>query len=71
MTLPTNLHAQALNLHTIEKLRLIDDLLASISPSTSEIDRAWKKETEERIHAYEQGSLATRSIEEVLKKYAD
>lgn len=71
MSLPASLHAQALNLQTMEKLRLIDDLLASISPTSSKIDQAWQQETEERTHAFEQGQLATNPMEEVLKKYAN
>jgi len=33
-----------------------------------EIDRAWAKETEDRIDAYDRGDITASPVEEVLKK---
>lgn len=48
------------------KLELIDRLLESISPTTKEIENAWKDEAERRIEEVRTGKVKPIPIEEVF-----
>ena len=50
------------------KLELIDKLLESVSPGTSEIDELWKTEIERRIDEVESGTVQTIPGDEVFAK---
>ncbi len=50
------------------KLKLIDHLLESISPTTKEIDEAWKEEVERRIDEVERGEVKLIPGEEVFAR---
>lgn len=57
---------QAIALTPEEKLKLVDELLASIRPVSKEIDQAWKDEILARSNAYKEGRLETVSLDEAL-----
>ena len=48
------------------KLELIDRLLESISPTTTEVKEAWKVEAERRIEEVRSGKVKTIPVEEVF-----
>ena len=48
------------------KLELIDRLLESISPTTKEIEDAWKEEAERRIEEVRTGKVKPIPVEEVF-----
>jgi putative addiction module component (TIGR02574 family) len=58
-------------LSDIEKLRLVDVILADLSRPDSEIDRIWAEEARKRWDAYKAGRISTLSYEEVMSKYRD
>ena len=55
----------------IEKLRLVDAILADLDRPDPEIDRVWAEEARKRWDAYKSGRLRTVSYEEVMSKYRD
>jgi putative addiction module component (TIGR02574 family) len=55
----------------IEKLRLVDSILADLDRPDPEIDRIWAEEARKRWDAYKAGRLQTVSYEEVMSKYRD
>jgi putative addiction module component (TIGR02574 family) len=58
-------------LSDIEKLRLVDVILADLSRPDPEIDRIWAQEARKRWDAYKAGHISTLSYEEVMSKYRD
>jgi putative addiction module component (TIGR02574 family) len=56
------------SLPDIEKLRLVDAILADLDRPDSEIDRIWAEEARKRWAAYKAGRLQTVSYEEVMSK---
>jgi len=59
------------SLPDIEKLRLVDAILADLDRPDTEIDRIWAEEARKRWDAYKSGRLRTVSYEEVMSKYRD
>ena len=59
------------SLTDIEKLRLVDAILADLDRPDPEIDRIWAEEARERWAAYKAGRVETVSYEEVMSKYRD
>jgi putative addiction module component (TIGR02574 family) len=55
----------------VEKLRLVDVILADLDRPDPEIDRIWAEEARKRWDAYKAGRLTTVSYEEVMSKYRD
>ena len=60
---------RAKGLPAVEKARLVDELLSSLDEPDQAIDALWRKEVEDRIHAYNAGKLRSVSLEDVLAKY--
>jgi len=60
---------RALSLPPDEKALVVDKLLSSLDQPDEAIDVLWRKEVEDRINAYNEGSLKSVSLEEVLAKY--
>ena len=60
---------RALELPTVEKARIVDELLSSLNPPDEAIDALWREEVEDRIKAYNAGALKSVSLDEVLAKY--
>lgn len=52
-----------------ERANLIDVLLKSLDKPDEKIDRLWKRESENRIDAYEAEKIPSVSVEEVIAKY--
>jgi len=57
-------------LETVEKLKLVDEILNSLHKPDAKIDSFWKAEVENRIDAYNSGKISTVSEEEVFQKYS-
>ena len=60
---------EALELPVLERASLTDHLLSSLDQPDEHIDTLWRKEVEDRVHAYHSGKIRTVSLEEVLSKY--
>lgn len=52
-----------------EKTDIIEWMLKSLDEPDEKIDALWKKESEERIDAYEKGDVTSVSVEEAFSKY--
>jgi putative addiction module component (TIGR02574 family) len=61
--------ARALGLPAVEKARIVDELLSSLNSPDEAIDVLWRKEVEDRIKAYNAGTLKSISLDEVLSRY--
>ena len=60
--------SEVLNLSPMDKVQLIEDVLSSFEFKDREyIDKLWANEVEDRIDAYEQGKINTKSFKEVFK----
>jgi putative addiction module component (TIGR02574 family) len=59
------------SLPDIEKLRLVNAILADLDRPDPEIDRIWAEEARKRWDAYKAGRLRAVSYEEVMSKYRD
>lgn len=53
----------------IEKLRLVDAILADLGKPDSKIDRIWAEEARNRWAAYKAGRAPTVSYETVMAKH--
>lgn len=60
---------QALQLPVLERLEVVDALLATIDEPNPEIDRLWIAEAEDRLAAYRRGEIKAVDMENVLAKY--
>lgn len=60
---------QAKQLSALEKIEVVDALLASVDKPDNEIDRLWAKEAEDRLAAYHLGEIQTLDLNQVLAKY--
>jgi putative addiction module component (TIGR02574 family) len=57
------------SLTDIEKLRLVDSILADLDQPDPEIDRVWAEEARRRWKAFKAGKLPTVSYKTVMAKY--
>ena len=60
---------RAMGLPAADKALVVDKLLSSLDQPDEAIDALWRKEVEDRIRAYNQGTLKSVSLEEVLAKH--
>ncbi len=60
---------EALELPSVERATLVDQLLSSLDEPDEHIDALWRKEVEDRINAYHSGKIKSVTLEEVLSKY--
>lgn len=60
---------QASKLSAIEKVELIQALLASVDKPDPAIDSLWEKESESRLAAYKCGDIHSLSLNQVLEKH--
>ena len=60
---------RAMSLPPNDKALVVDKLLSSFDQPDEAIDALWRKEVEDRIRAYNQGTLKSVSLEEALAKY--
>ena len=59
------------SLPDVEKMRLVDAILADLDRPDPEVDRIWAEEARKRWAAYKAGRVPTASYEEVMAKYRD
>ena len=59
----------ALELSPMERANLVDHLLSTLDQPDEHIDNLWRKEVEDRIKAYQTGTIKSVTLEEVLSKY--
>lgn len=60
---------QASTLTALEKLEVVDALLASVDKPDPQIDRLWATEAEDRLAAFRRGEIQALELNEVLAKY--
>jgi len=63
----TEVIEQALKLKASERYLLLEMLHQSLDKPDPEIDRIWREEALRRVRAYDEGKLATVSMEEVFR----
>jgi len=61
--------AEIQSLPDVEKLRLVDAILADLDKPDPEIDRVWAEEARKRWAAYKAGRVPTVSYETVMAKH--
>jgi putative addiction module component (TIGR02574 family) len=54
----------------VEKLRLVEVILAELDKPDPEIDRIWADEARKRWAAYKAGRIPTVSYEDLMAKYS-
>jgi hypothetical protein len=59
------------SLPDVEKLRLVDAILADLDRPDPEIDRVWAEEARKRWAAYRAGDVQTVSYDDAMLKYRD
>ena len=57
------------SLTDIEKLRLVDEILADLDKPDPELDHIWAEESRKRWAAYKSGRIPSVSYHEVMDKY--
>jgi putative addiction module component (TIGR02574 family) len=63
------LAAEIHDLPDVEKLQLVDTILADMDRLDPEIDRVWAEEARKRWAAYRAGQIPTAPYETVMAKY--
>lgn len=61
--------AEIHDLSDVEKLRLVDTILADLDKPDPELDRVWAEESRKRWAAYKAGRIHTVSYETVMAKH--
>ncbi len=60
---------QARQLPVLERMEVVDALLATIDEPNPELDRLWVAEAEDRVAAYRRGEIKAVELGDVLAKY--
>ena len=60
---------QAKQLSALEKIEVVDALLASVDKPDVEVDKQWANEAEDRLAAYRRGEVKALDLNQVLAKY--
>jgi putative addiction module component (TIGR02574 family) len=60
---------QALELPSVERAIVAEQLLLSLDRPDPEIDAVWAAEAEERVDAYDEGAIEVVAVSEVFGKY--
>ena len=60
---------QAKQLSALEKIEVVDALLASVDKPDAEVDKQWANEAEDRLAAYHLGEVKALDLNQVLAKY--
>ncbi len=58
---------EAAKLSPNDRAELIEGILSSLDKPDSEIDRAWAREAQDRLEAYERGEIEALDFEEVVE----
>jgi len=62
-----NIEKSILQLTPIQRLRIVDNILASLDRPDPEIERAWGIESDKRLAAYKNGKVKGISLENIKK----
>lgn len=57
------------SLTDVEKLHLVDTILADLDRPDPELDRIWAEESRKRRTAYKEGRIPSVSYQDVMDKY--
>lgn len=68
-TTTDKLAVQIKSLSDVEKLQLVDTILADLDRPDPEIDRIWAEEARKRWAAYKAGHISTVAYEDVMSKH--
>jgi putative addiction module component (TIGR02574 family) len=68
-TTPEKLSAEIKSLSDVEKLRLVDTILADLDKPDPEIDHIWADEARKRWTAYKAGRIPSVSYQDVMNKH--
>jgi putative addiction module component (TIGR02574 family) len=68
-TISQTIIEQANMLSVIEKIELIDALLANVDKPDAQVDALWATEVEDRLAAYHKGEVQSVTLNQVLAKY--
>ncbi|MDR0779074.1 MAG: addiction module protein [Pseudomonadales bacterium] len=60
------IEAQAIRLDAEERAKLAESMLESLRSPIEEVEKAWIKEIEERVAAYDRGDVSTDTAEDVF-----
>ena len=60
---------QAKQLTALERIEVVDALLASVDKPDAEVDKQWAIEAEDRLAAYRRGEIKALDLNQVLAKY--
>ncbi|MBM3285551.1 MAG: addiction module protein [Candidatus Aminicenantes bacterium] len=63
------LESEIRSLSDLEKLRLVDAILADLDKPDPELDRIWAEEARRRLAAYKAGRIPSVSYEDVMGKH--
>ncbi len=66
--IPKKLEIDSLNLSPIDRLKLIEKLLVSLSEPNPSVEEYWLKESERRFQEFERGEVKAIPYEEVKKR---
>ena len=72
MSMNTRIQAiaeEAERLPAVDRVKLVERLLATLDRPDAEIDRAWTEESERRLDSYLRGHTTAVDAEDVLAKY--
>ena len=61
---------QALQLSSLEKAQIIEELLVSLDNPDTSLDVVWAKEADARVEAFNNGKVSAKSDKEILGKYS-
>ncbi len=62
-----NIEKSILQLSPIQRLRIVDNIIASLDKPDPDIERAWGLESDRRLAAYKNGKVKGISFETVKK----
>jgi len=65
-----NIEKTILQLSPIERIRIVENILASLDQPDPKIERAWGLESDKRLAAYKNGKIKGISLETVIKRLA-
>ena len=65
-----NIEKTILQLSPIQRIRIVENILASLNKPDPGIERAWGLESDKRLMAYKNGKVKGISIENVKKRVA-
>jgi putative addiction module component (TIGR02574 family) len=60
---------QAIELHPVDRLKLVEAILFSLDKIDPEIEKSWIAESEARIEAYKKGEIQAINWDDIKGKY--